>query len=166
MPQVFRVAQIRKGYLALMPRPGLDEPLVDTFADLAKLDIGIVVSLLESHETEELGLADEQALCESVGLTFRRFPIKDRGLPSDAWAVSRFSKWAHGKVITGCNVVFHCRAGIGRSGMMAASVLLHEGLTVRDAFTRISAARGLTVPDTPGQLEWVEEHYAIIAGKA
>jgi len=60
--------------------------------------------------------------------------------------------------------VFHCRAGIGRSGMMTASVLLHQGLTVREAFARISAARGLIVPDTPGQLEWVESNYAILVG--
>jgi len=147
-----------------MPRPGLDESLDDSFAALAKLGVGIVVSLLEPHEAAELGLADEQVVCEGAGLVFRHFPIKDRGLPLDAGAVSRFSKWAHGEISEGCTLAFHCRAGIGRSGMMAASVLLHEGFTVRDAFARISAARGLTVPDTPGQLEWVQEHHAIIIG--
>ena len=49
--------------------------------------------------------------------------------------------------------------------MMAASVLLHEGFTVREAFAQISAARGLTVPDTPGQLEWVEGNYEIIVSE-
>jgi protein-tyrosine phosphatase len=109
-------------------------------------------------------VADERAAGEGAGLEFLSFPIKDRGLPSDAEAVSRFSKRAHARITSGCGLVFHCRAGIGRSGMMAASVLLHQGLTVREAFARISAARGLMVPDTPGQLEWIESNYAMLIG--
>ena len=48
---------------------------------------------------------------------------------------------------------------------MAASVLLQEGFSVLEAFARISGARGMTVPDTPGQLEWVEENHHIIVAK-
>jgi protein-tyrosine phosphatase len=165
MPEVFRVAQIGTGYLAVMARPGIDEPLRATFMGLAKLGVNVVVSLLEPSEAEELSLSDEEAQCEGVGIVFRRLPIRDRGLPSDAKAISQFSKWAHARIVEGCGLVFHCRAGIGRSGMLAASVLLREGLTVREAFACISAARGLTVPDTPGQLEWVEQQYEVITGK-
>ena len=162
MPEVFRVASIGKGYLAVMARPGVSEPLRDTFDALARLDVGVVVSLLEDSEARELGLAEERAACESAGIEFLSFPIEDLGLPRDAGAVAHFSKLAHSRIRNGSALVFHCRAAIGRSGMMAASVLLHEGLTVREAFARISAARGLTVPDTPGQLEWVESNYEII----
>lgn len=162
MPEVFRVATIGKGYLAVMARPGVSEPLPETFVALAKLGVGVVVSLLEEGEAQELGLAEEKVVCEGAGIEFRSFPIIDRRLPSDAEAVSCLSKWAHARITQGCGWVFHCRAGIGRSGMMAASVLVHEGFTVREAFACISAARGLTVPDTPGQLEWVEQHYAIL----
>jgi len=164
MPEIFRVANLGKGCLAVMGMPGVHEPLRETFDALAKLDVDVVVSLLGEPEALELDLADERAACESVGLEFLSFPIKDRGLPSDGEAVSRFSKRAHARITSGCGLVFHCRAGIGRSGMMAASVLLHEGFTVREAFARISAARGLRVPDTPGQLEWVARNYEIIIG--
>ena len=162
MPEVFRIAKIGRGSLAVMARPGVTEPLQDTFDALAKLDIGVIVSLLEDSEALELGLAEERAACENAGIEFLSFPIKDRGLPRDAEAVAHFSKLAHFRIRDGCGLVFHCRAAIGRSGMMAASVLLHDGRTVREAFAQISAARGLTVPDTPGQLEWVESNYEII----
>ena len=165
MPEVFRVASIGKGSLAVMARPGVSEPLQKTFEALAKLDVGVVVSLLEDSEALELGLAEERAACESAGIEFLSFPIEDRGLPRDAEALAHFSKFAHSRIFNGSAVVFHCRAAIGRSGMMAASVLLHEGLTVREAFAQISAARGLTVPDTRGQLEWVESNYEIIVNK-
>jgi protein-tyrosine phosphatase len=164
MAEIFRVAKIGKGYLAVMARPGLFESLRQTFEALAKLDIGVVVSLLEEDEARDLGLADERIACASTGMEFLSFPIKDHGLPSDAKAVSQFSKWAHARIVNGCGWVFHCHAGIGRSGMMAASVLLQEGYTVHQAFACISAARGLAVPDTLGQLEWVERNYEILRG--
>src|SRR5262249_25284547 len=49
----------------------------------------------------------------------------------------------------------HCRAGIGRSGLVGAAVLLHCGFTVREAFAAISKARGVQVPDTAEQSEWL-----------
>jgi protein-tyrosine phosphatase len=165
MPKLFRVANLGKGFLAVMARPGAHEPVRDTLTGLAALGIGVVVSLLEESEARELGLADEEAACGDAGLDFFSFPIKDRSLPSDAGAVSRLSRWAHTRISNGCGLVFHCRAGIGRSGMMAASVLLHEGFSVSEAFARISDARGMTVPDTPGQLEWVKANYGIIIAK-
>jgi protein-tyrosine phosphatase len=164
MPEMFRVAALGDGFLGIMGMPGIHESLRETFDGLARLGVDVVVSLLQEPEALDLGLAGEQAACESAGLEFLSFPIEDRGQPSDPEAVSQFSRRAHARIISGCGFVFHCRAGIGRSGMMTASVLLHQGLTVREAFARISAARGLINPDTPGQLEWVESNYAILVG--
>ena len=39
--------------------------------------------------------------------------------------------------------------------MVAACVLLRAGMNVDDAFAEIERARGLAVPDTPQQREWV-----------
>jgi hypothetical protein len=158
MADIYRVATIGRGFLAVMARPALKESLHESIQGLIHDYVVIVVSLLEPAEEAELGLAAEREACERQGLAFRSFPIRDRATPIDAEAVARLSQWAHARIAAGHNLVFHCRAGIGRSGMMAASVLLHEGLSAREAFERISAARGLTIPDTPGQLEWVEDN--------
>jgi protein-tyrosine phosphatase len=50
----------------------------------------------------------------------------------------------------------HCRAGIGRSSLIAACVLVLLGLAPAMAFDRIGKARGLKVPDTEGQRDWVD----------
>lgn len=156
-----RAAHQRRFSCTEREEAGLDETTVFNFlldlANTSKDPEGVVAACL--------GLEGEQSACEAAGIEFFSFPIKDRGLPRDAEAVSRLSRLAHARITGGCGWVFHCRAGIGRSGMMAASVLLQEGLTVHEAFARISAARGLTVPDTPGRLEWLGEHSATIAGK-
>jgi protein-tyrosine phosphatase len=158
MAEIYRVARIGRGFLAVMARPALHESLHESIQGLVNDHVAIVVSLLEPPEEAELGLAAEKEECERQGLEFVSFPIRDRATPADVEGVARLSQWAHARIAAGRNLVFHCRAGIGRSGMMAASVLLQEGLSAREAFERISAARCLTIPDTPGQFEWVEDN--------
>ena len=158
MAAIYRVARIGRGFLAVMARPALDESLPESIQVLANERVAIVVSLLEPAEEAELALAAEKQECEKHGIEFLSFPIRDRATPAEVEGVARMSRWAHARVAAGSNLVFHCRAGIGRSGMLAASVLLREGFSTHEAFERISAARGLTIPDTPGQFEWVENN--------
>jgi len=51
----------------------------------------------------------------------------------------------------GKTVAVHCRAGIGRSLMIAASALIHIGLSTESAFRSIEESRGCPVPDTREQ---------------
>ena len=57
---------------------------------------------------------------------------------------------------TGKNVAVHCRQGIGRSGLVAAASLMMSGIAAREAVDVVTRARGLTVPETPGQLQWLD----------
>jgi protein-tyrosine phosphatase len=56
----------------------------------------------------------------------------------------------------GKGVALHCRAGIGRSAVIAACVLVLFGLTPAAAFNLIGKARGVDVPDTEGHREWAD----------
>jgi protein-tyrosine phosphatase len=51
----------------------------------------------------------------------------------------------------GQNVAVHCRAGIGRSGMVAACSLVALGLAAPLAQAEVSKARGVAIPDTVEQ---------------
>jgi hypothetical protein len=53
-------------------------------------------------------------------------------------------------------VAVHCRAGIGRSSLIAACVLVLLGFAPGMAFDRIGKPRGVKVPDTGGQRDWVD----------
>ena len=57
----------------------------------------------------------------------------------------------------GRNVAIHCRQGIGRSGMIAAALLVKKGTAVDSALKLISQIRGLPVPETPEQRDWVRD---------
>lgn len=116
----------------------------------------MVVSLLEPAEAHELGLGEEAALCRAAGLDFVSFPIADRGLPGSMTATLALVDHLAGHLAGGGSVGIHCRASIGRSGLLAACLLVRQGETAGKAFARISQARGLQCPDTAAQIAWVE----------
>jgi protein-tyrosine phosphatase len=138
--------------LAIMARPRSGDWLEDEVDNWRGQGIELVVSLLEPHEVRELELEAEPGLCGSRGIEFVSFPISDRGVPEE-WrdAVDLACKVKDGGKAT----AIHCRAGIGRSSLVAALVLRLAGSDVTEAFAAIGQARGLAVPDTEGQRSWV-----------
>jgi protein-tyrosine phosphatase len=154
-PKVYYVEKIGLGFLAIMAKPMSGEWIEDEFSGLADLQVLQVLSLLESSEQNKLGLKDEKILCEKNNIKFISYPIKDRGLPPSVQEFAQLTKVIYKQIIEGTNTVIHCRAGIGRTGIVAAGVLLHTELEATEAFQRISRARGIQVPDTEQQFDWV-----------
>ncbi len=58
---------------------------------------------------------------------------------------------------TGKNVAVHCRQGIGRSGMIVGGVLVAAGEDLARALRTIKESRGLDVPETEEQKQWLRE---------
>jgi protein-tyrosine phosphatase len=160
LPTIYEVERIGSGLLSVMGRPRAGEWVTDEFRGLAQLGVTDLVSLLESHEARELGLENEEAFCADAEIEFYAFPIADRGLPSSAFDLSRLACSIYHRCAGGRHTAIHCRAGIGRSGLVGASVLLHCGFEVSEAFSAISKARGVSVPDTAEQSEWLAAHHA------
>jgi hypothetical protein len=49
---------------------------------------------------------------------------------------------------------------LGRSPLIAIGALMLAGINSRSAINRVSAARGLPVPETKEQREWIEKALA------
>jgi protein-tyrosine phosphatase len=139
--------------LSIAARPRAGDWLEDEVDHWRREGVEVVVSLLEPAEVDELDLAAEQAFCEAYGIEFISFPISDRRVPNDREAALRLCRHL---LSDGKAVLIHCRAGIGRSSLMAATTLRLAGMAADQAFDMISNARGLTVPDTEIQRTWVE----------
>lgn len=139
--------------LAIMARPRSGEWLEEEVAHWRRSGVEIVVSLLEREEIDDLDLGQEQALCERNGIEFLSWPIPDRGLPESPAAFKRFAN----EVSTRRKpVAIHCRAGIGRSALLAAAMMIDAGQSADDALREISVARGVKVPDTDEQRDWIK----------
>jgi protein-tyrosine phosphatase len=147
------------GRLAIGPRPRGGAWLDDELSDFRRVGVEVVVSLLTASEVRELDLMEEGAGCRTTGIEFLNFPIPDRDVPASRAAFMAFARDVHGRISAGRSVLCHCRAGIGRSSMMAVAVLALGGVPVADAFVRVIRARGREVPDTPEQRAWIEDTF-------
>lgn len=141
--------------LAIVPRPRGGDWLDDEIRHLRRDGVDVLVSLLTSEEDEELGLTREAMACEEAEVAFYNFRIPDRQFPASSKAFRDFIQQLRTFRLQGKNIGAHCRAGIGRSSLLLASILCMEGYSAETAFDLISGARGLRVPDTPEQVEWV-----------
>jgi protein-tyrosine phosphatase len=143
------------GRLGIMARPRAGEWLDDEIAGWKAADIAVVVCLLEKNEIDELCLGDEDSFCRRYGIEFLSFPIPDRGHPESIGRTETLTAAIATKLKGGSAVAIHCRAGIGRSSLIAACTLIGLGFDANAAFDLIASARGMKVPDTDEQRSWV-----------
>jgi protein-tyrosine phosphatase len=149
------------GRLALSSRPRGGEWLDDEIKHWKDAGIGTVVSLLTKDEEADLDLQNEAASVKNAGMKFLSFPIPDRQVPASEAGVTATIEKLEAVLARGNSILVHCRQGIGRTGLIAASLLIMKGLSPGAAVEAVSAARGAAVPETPEQRRWID-HYATL----
>ena len=152
--QLYWIHQFAGGNLAIMGAPRLDDQLESTIMDWRDEGVDTVVSLLERSEIPNLNDA-EQSLCEEFGIEFFSCPIRDKTVPELAGPFANIAHLLADRIAAGKSVAIHCRAGIGRSTTLAACVMILMGVDGAVALDMIAAARGLEVPETEAQRQWV-----------
>ena len=154
-PNIYSIPGPWAGKLAILGRPRGGDWLADEVEGWRDAGVQMVVSLLSEDEELELGLRDEKRLVEANSLSFISFPINDYDVPSSETAVRQLVSEVEELLDQGQSVGIHCRAGVGRSSVVAACLLVNHGEDAEISFQRISRARGVAVPDTVAQREWV-----------
>jgi protein-tyrosine phosphatase len=138
------------GALFLMPKPS-GEWLEEDISHYKAMGVTHIISLLRDNEVEE------QETCFTQGISFERFPITDRGLPD--YSLLKILAESSAKQITDGNVIaIHCRAGIGRAGLLASCILQELGVEAIQALRKVSDARGVDVPDTEAQKVFIVDY--------
>ena len=145
-----------RGRLAIAARPRGGDWLDDEATAWRQADLDVIVSLLENEEAGQLGLLDESQAAKDHALRFIPFPIPDRGVPNSLQEAVSLIGGITAQLEAGKNVAIHCRQGIGRSGLIAAGVLIAAGTSPDEAMQIVSSARGISVPETTEQRRWTE----------
>lgn len=158
--EVYWIAGPWRGRLAIIPRPRGADWLDDEVRAWNRAGIGMVVSLLERDEAAQLGLANEKESVAAHHLTFIGFPIPDRGVPAPGDEALSLIATIRSGLDRGTNVALHCRQSVGRSGLIAAAVLSESGATVDQAIDSVTQARGVEIPETAEQLDWLHKLHA------
>jgi protein-tyrosine phosphatase len=157
-PTIYWIAGPWPGKLAIVPRPRGGDWLADEVAAWRSVGIDIVVSALEPDEESTFDLSEEARLSRAQGMEFIGFPIVDRSVPSSASPFRELVQRLDTELRANKTVAIHCRQGVGRSAILAAATLIQAGRTPEQAFEAVSQARGLPVPETTEQRQWVERH--------
>jgi len=152
------------GKIALAARPRGGDWLRDEISDWKRAGIDTVLSLLEPDEEKDLDLHSERDEAHSQGLEFLAFPIPDRQVPKSEAKPTDILERVNRILASGHNVLVHCRQGVGRSGLVAACLLVTSGMSPGAAVDKVSFARGVAVPETDQQREWID-HYAAMFAK-
>ena len=160
------------GCMGLVACPGtrIDQPpsgsrrLIQT--DLQEIvDWGAngVVCLVEPHELVMNKVEALPAMVEEAGMWWKHLPIIDMDIPSqrfeDAWAVEG-ERIRHALRI-GERVAFHCYAGLGRTGMIAARILVEFGVDPEEAIRRVRADNRRRI-QTKGQSNFVRSCFSLV----
>jgi ADP-ribosyl-[dinitrogen reductase] hydrolase len=121
-------------------------------------DAAILVTLMEMHELDKaVPVQDLAAAVHARGMDWLHIPIVDFGAPDEtferAWQI-------HGLTVrdalqAGKNVVVHCRGGRGRSGLLAARILVELGEDPEAAIKAVRASNPLAI-ETPVQEEHIK----------
>jgi len=153
MPSFYPISVPTTGKLLLMPKPSGDW-LEDDLLRLKEQGIERIVSMLTAEEAGYLELDGEEACCNQIGLAFSSVPVPDRQVP-ELETVRRIVSSIVSDLSLGKGVAVHCRAGIGRSGLVVCCVLVALGMKGNDVIEAVSQSRGVAVPDTSEQRDFI-----------
>jgi protein-tyrosine phosphatase len=147
--------------IGMLPLPGLviarrgeryvDSPLQEEVLDaLAARQTTLLVILLDDDECEPDEIEDLAGAAEARSVALLRAPIADFSAPDQRLDWPALIERLAGDLRQGRQIAFCCLAGYGRSGMMAARLLIATGSTPEDAITAVRTAR-------PGAIESEEQ---------
>ena len=168
--QIASVETPGNGQIGMTFCPGKRDPRAmtgpwdrDMHTDLAAIvDWGAValVTLMESHELDLLGVPGLGEAVLARGLDWYHLPIQDVSIPSaafeDQW--TDVSETLRSRLLDGQSIVVHCRGGLGRTGLVAARLLIELGEGPVTALQRVRVAR-------PGAVETTEQEKYVLQVK-
>ena len=144
-----------RGKLGIGARPRGDDWLAEDIERWRGQGIDVILSLLTVEEQRDLGLLNEANVAKTHGITFVSLPIGDMQIPRSRQPLAGVLQMISAELSSGRNVFIHCRQGIGRTGLVAACLLVKAGWTPENAMKHLTNVRGLPVPQTEEQREWV-----------
>ncbi len=154
------------GRLLLHSMPGRFEAIESVWHQLRSEAIGAIVCLTEKYEIHLKSSKYAEALeTGTVPCSVLPFEIREGGVPEDRDAFWVLANDVANRLQCGEAVLIHCAGGVGRTAMLAVSVLLALGEPMNEAESVVSLA-GSKVETMPQieMLSWCASRKAQFKG--
>jgi len=144
--------------LILTPCPGTKEATIEaSLKDLKRSGVSAVITLMETEELKKLSLEHIGKLAKSIGLSWFHLPIEDDSQPDlafhESWESARIA--IHRLLENEKSIAIHCKGGSGRTGIVAAKILLERGEKLEKVLPKIKKIRPNAF-SLPLQVEYIE----------
>jgi len=137
------------GSLLLHSMPGRFEALETVWRQVKSDAVGAIVCLNEAYEIRLKSAQYAEALdTGKVPCAVLPFEIREGGVPDDREAFWALANDIARRLLAGEAVLIHCACGVGRTAMLAVSVLMALGEPIDEAERLVSQA-GSTVETMP-----------------
>jgi protein-tyrosine phosphatase len=153
------------GSLLLHSMPGRFEALERVWHQLRSDAVGAIVCLNEKYELRAKSAKYAEALeSGTVPCSVLPFEIPEGSAPEDRRAFWALANDVANRLQSGQAVLIHCAGGVGRTAMLAISVLLALGEPMTEAESVVSRAGSIveTMPQIE-MLSWCESQASIKA---
>ncbi|MEP0071377.1 MAG: dual specificity protein phosphatase family protein [Marinomonas sp.] len=143
------------------PCPGTKEAdLTSSIKTLKEAGADIIISMLPNDEIAKLKVTELGKETEQQGMIWYQLPVEDDQAPEQDFfsAFNPVKEAILGHLKEKKTIVIHCRGGTGRTGMMAAILLLESGYQWEQAKSLVQSIRptSLTIP---AHVAFLEEQY-------
>ena len=134
----------QQGSLILTPCPGtLESDLGSALQDLKAAGATAVITLMTGSEMSKNQVERLEEQCLAWGLAWFHLPVEDEGAPTEefaeAWEQARAD--VHKRLDNNEAIAIHCKGGSGRTGVVAAQILMERGVSMQEAIEQVKALR-------------------------
>lgn len=150
------------GRLLFTPCPGLrDSSIAGALDTLRQAGAEAVITLMPTAELERNGASELPARCAELGLAWFQLPVADEQVPlgdfDAAWEASR--QEIRALLDAGRSIAIHCKGGSGRTGLIAARILIDHGIPRTTAVALVQALRPKAIQH-PAHVGWLAQFEA------
>lgn len=133
-----------KAKIILTPCPGSQEvDLTTSLAEMKAIGVEAVLTLMTPLELEKNALSNIGTSVKAKGMSWFHLPIADDEAPDavflKTWETA--GPAIHRLIEQGKTIAVHCKGGSGRTGIVAAQILLERGESIKPVIGRIKKLR-------------------------
>lgn len=157
----FQTVQLNTGAILLTPCPGTKEAsIIDSIACLKEAGATTLITMMQPSELEKHKVSAIPEVCRALEVDWFHFPVEDDHSPREPTQqlIRENIELLKAKLNQGETIAVHCKGGQGRTGLMAAILMLELGYSWAETKERIQSVKPKSLTLAP-HLAYLAEKY-------